>query len=196
MSKNSNKKQLNSRLNNVFTDIDKPVVFPGLDASSDISGWIWEMTPTGIISGCSSDIEIFLEIPSHKLIGSELMSFSDFSFEAANLPSDPNRAMMPTTININFRRDDGSIVPTTTYFLGKLDEDNTLLSWRGITSVLGLEEPRTFAEEPKEAAVEESIGLIAFDDVPEIPQPDESVMDIWAQNEADTSPLAPTRRRK
>ena len=43
MSKNSNENQLNSRLKNIFNDLNQPREFPGLKSLSDLTGWIWEM---------------------------------------------------------------------------------------------------------------------------------------------------------
>ena len=191
MSKNSNENQLNSRLKNIFNDLDQPKEFPGLRSLSDLTGWIWEMDPEGIISGCSPEIEVFLETPIQSLIGKTLESFSDFSFGSANLPADPHRAMMPTMLEINFQHTDGTLIPTLTYILGKLGEDNELLSWRGITSIQIPEPaPEAEPEAPKKVSAEPFSSLVSLDIVPEIPQPDLSVSDIWRESSLDTAPLS------
>lgn len=192
MSKNSNEKQLNTRLNNLFNDLDQPKVFPGLEVTSDLTGWIWEMDPTGLLTGCSPEIESFLQIPAHQVIGTNIDTFTDFDFKSANLPNDPNQAMMPTAVPIRFRGHDGNDILTETFFMAKLGEDGSILNWRGISSVPQTDLSETDLQEEKLAEKKDPFGgLAALDIVPEIPQPDMSVSDIWRKSTMDTAPLSP-----
>ena len=131
MSENWNKKQLNKRLDSIFTDLGEPTEIPGLSIFNNIDGWTWEINTQGIITSCSPDIEPILGYNPETILNQQLSAISDFDLSSADLPTQQDVTSSPAMVDITFYHVKGNKKSTKVYIVPRFSSDNTLLGWHG-----------------------------------------------------------------
>jgi GAF domain-containing protein len=131
MSENWNKKQLNKRLDSIFTDLGEPTEIPGLSIFNNIDGWTWEINTQGIITSCSPDIEPILGYNPETILNQQLSAISDFDLSSADLPTHQDVTSSPAMVDITFYHVKGNKKSTKVYIVPRFSSDNTLLGWHG-----------------------------------------------------------------
>ena len=175
MSENWNKKQLNKRLNNIFSDLDDTQEIPGLSIFNTMSGWIWEIDPRGILTQCSPDIESFLGYKPEPLLGQQLASISNLEVHFDKLPTSQDASIAPTVIEVTFYHVKGNRIDTTVYVQPRFDSKNSFVGWRGVT-ILAPKVPQISIPKRPITAVEPDLPLFGLLSPSEIAAPIPSML--------------------
>jgi signal transduction histidine kinase/CheY-like chemotaxis protein len=112
------KKQLNSRLNHLFSDLensysgqDHIAAADDLPASLSRYGWSWEADPLGIYTACSSEVEPALGITPDEFIFQSVKSFRLHHASSAQVKRAINGNHLPAELDVFFQDSAGGWKP-------------------------------------------------------------------------------------
>lgn len=132
MSKQSKKKQLNNRLDNLFSDIDDSSPLSSLSSGADDhQGWLWECDQNGDFTACSPEVQEILGFNPEEIIGQKLSAFSLNDQGKKELKNALRRKVFPTQANPTYLSSDGNPVKIQLDIFKKTNPDGELIGWNG-----------------------------------------------------------------
>jgi GAF domain-containing protein len=149
MSENRNKNHLHNRLDSLFSDLGASEDLPGLTATNQLNGWLWEIDLNGQIINTSPEVELLLGYDPANLLEQPITTISNLDPANGNLPQTASQTV-PFTLDMIFFRVDGSKHKTQTQIQPIFNASKALTGWRGIT--LSAED-----QEPASAALTEAL---------------------------------------
>ncbi len=142
------KKQLRSRLENLFSNIgengaSQPApqeTEPSTPDSTTVRGWTWECDTAGTYLKCSAEVQEILGIPAGGFIGQSLFNFKLHSSSAAFLKNAlaerPPRPGIPLEVDLFFQSETAGWLAVRIHILIRRDEHNNTVGWHGFTQLL------------------------------------------------------------
>lgn len=191
MSENSNKNNLQNRLDSMFSDLGEPNEVPGLSIFNQMNGWTWEITARGLFIESSPEVAYLLGIPRAQLLDQPISQISDFDVSDPNLPRTMKDTIHPTQVTITFLHQDGTAFRTSCYILPQFDEKSAFTGWRGVTleenlnTSLILEEDLGIDEEDLPLPLKDLISSAE----PPVPTPKEVSQEVLEVEETQAPPV-------
>ncbi|MBW8011718.1 MAG: GAF domain-containing protein [Chloroflexi bacterium] len=138
MSKKSNNKQLNNRLDTLFSELDleQDVELNDLIVESPNSGWIWRTDSNGVYTTCSDEVLSILGFNADEFIGQSVIDFAVEPESRSAIESAFNAKKFPVEVNTQYTTKTGQSVEIALHiFLDQSNNENGD-GWRGFANVL------------------------------------------------------------
>lgn len=150
MSRKSKKKQLNNRLENLFTDLDDGGQLNSLSSGVDHQGWLWECDKDGFYTACSPDVQEILGFKPEDIIGQKIATFSLNDQGKKEIKNALRRKVYPTQATPTFETADGSPVKIQLDIFMKTTPDGEKNGWQGSARLITIEEDIAEPAQPEE----------------------------------------------
>ena len=130
------KKQLNSRLETLFSSFNQREAAPAPDNTQSPPGWTWECNASGQYVACSSEITQVLGYSPEEILGQPLQSFGLASQSILTLCDTLTSGSFPAQEELYFQSRSGLLIPIRMHIFIRTDQNGDETGWRGFTQVI------------------------------------------------------------
>lgn len=143
------KKQLNSRLESLFSSLNQREATLSPESAQSPPGWTWECNAAGQYVNCSPEIAQVLGYSPEEILGQPLQSFGLASQSIVDLCDVLATGPYPAQVELYFKSRPGLLIPIRMHLFIRTDPDGTPAGWRGFTQLLpGLPLPQETSQPP------------------------------------------------
>jgi GAF domain-containing protein/DNA-binding response OmpR family regulator len=155
------KKQLHSRLDSLFADLEQEASFLPLDGESALPGWTWESDSSGNYNTCSPEVEYILGISPKEFLGNPIHTFALHSQLSEQYSSALSAESFPIEFDVHFVNSSGELITAVLHIVSKTEGGEADGGLRGFVQItqplLPKEKPDQIRKVEKDRSTPESI---------------------------------------